>query len=92
MSRRGWTKNPALKSDAMRDFDNKLMDGIEGTDRAISQTQEILSGRVFDTLIGSPIGKDRRWKVFDLVANSCHRWVPWGTLKTYFSEANVWNS
>eukprot|EP00972_Heterocapsa_arctica_P053199 7833813-Heterocapsa_arctica.AAC.1 len=65
-------ENPALKADAMRDFDKKLMDGIKGTDRVISQTQEILSGKVFDTLIGSPIAKGRRWKVFDLVANSCH--------------------
>eukprot|EP00972_Heterocapsa_arctica_P095054 14019651-Heterocapsa_arctica.AAC.1 len=38
-------ENPALKADAMMDFDKKLMDGIEGTYRAISQTQEILSGR-----------------------------------------------
>eukprot|EP00972_Heterocapsa_arctica_P035308 5195415-Heterocapsa_arctica.AAC.1 len=31
---RKWlNENPTLKADAMRDFDEKLMDGIEGTDR-----------------------------------------------------------
>eukprot|EP00972_Heterocapsa_arctica_P040173 5919618-Heterocapsa_arctica.AAC.1 len=52
-------ENPTLKADATRSFDKKLLEGVEGTDRVISSMQEILSGRVFDTLIGSPIGKYR---------------------------------
>eukprot|EP00972_Heterocapsa_arctica_P007851 1144423-Heterocapsa_arctica.AAC.1 len=67
------------------------MDGIEGTDRVISQTQELLGGRVFNTLIGSPMGKDRGWKLLDANAHGCHRWFPWATLKDNFTDAKAWN-
>eukprot|EP00972_Heterocapsa_arctica_P027477 4039853-Heterocapsa_arctica.AAC.1 len=73
-----WQKNeikqwlddhPNLMADAMNDFDKKLMDGTEGE---LSQTQELLSGRVFDALIGSPMGKERGWEILDAYAHSCH--------------------
>eukprot|EP00972_Heterocapsa_arctica_P068104 10057278-Heterocapsa_arctica.AAC.1 len=64
--------HPTHKADAMRNFDKKLME-IEGTERVISATQELLSGRVFDTLIGSPIGKERKCKLLDMSTNSCRR-------------------
>eukprot|EP00972_Heterocapsa_arctica_P071156 10511403-Heterocapsa_arctica.AAC.1 len=70
--RKWWDENPTLKVDAIRNYDKKLLEGIEGTERVISATQEILSGRVFDALIGSPIGKERKWKLLDMNTHSCH--------------------
>eukprot|EP00972_Heterocapsa_arctica_P038389 5653385-Heterocapsa_arctica.AAC.1 len=35
-------EQPTHKADAMRNFDKKLMEGIEGTERVISATQELM--------------------------------------------------
>eukprot|EP00972_Heterocapsa_arctica_P093995 13863273-Heterocapsa_arctica.AAC.1 len=81
--------NPQLKADAMQVFDKKLMDG---TGEDLSQAQELLSGRIFDTLIGSPMGKVRDWKTLELQPHSLHRWFPWGTVKNHFMEAKAWKT
>eukprot|EP00972_Heterocapsa_arctica_P041802 6162239-Heterocapsa_arctica.AAC.1 len=51
---RKWMEaNQNYKTDAMKSFDNKLLDGVEGTGRCISPMQEQqLSGQIFDNLIG----------------------------------------
>eukprot|EP00972_Heterocapsa_arctica_P111560 16424255-Heterocapsa_arctica.AAC.1 len=75
-------------ADAKKEFDTKLMDGDGG---GLSTSQELLSGRIFDTLIGSPTAKDRGWKILELMPHSCHRWIPWGTLEDHYTEGGAWN-
>eukprot|EP00972_Heterocapsa_arctica_P065222 9628181-Heterocapsa_arctica.AAC.1 len=79
--------NPQFKADAMKICDRKLLEGTTGTGWVVSSMQETLSGRIFDTLIGSPIGRDRKWLLIDMNISSCHRWIPWGTLKNFYSDA-----
>eukprot|EP00972_Heterocapsa_arctica_P010811 1585155-Heterocapsa_arctica.AAC.1 len=65
----------------MKNFDKKLMDGVAGTGKVISPTQETLSGRIFDILIGGHIADQRGLPKVDMDTHSCHKWVPWNTLK-----------
>eukprot|EP00972_Heterocapsa_arctica_P054025 7959928-Heterocapsa_arctica.AAC.1 len=65
-------ENPHFKADAMKNFDKKLLEGIAGTSRVVSSTQDTLSGRIVDTLIGSPIAKERGWLKIDMNISSCH--------------------
>eukprot|EP00972_Heterocapsa_arctica_P100558 14826900-Heterocapsa_arctica.AAC.1 len=53
--------------------------------------QELLSGRIFDTLIGSNVAKDRGWTILELMPNSCHRWFPWGTQNNFYTDGDAWN-
>eukprot|EP00972_Heterocapsa_arctica_P083144 12252664-Heterocapsa_arctica.AAC.1 len=77
-----------IRADAMQEFDKTLM---EGTGSELSQTQDPLSGRIFDTLIGSPMGKERGRKTLELGPHSHHRWFPWGTLMNHLTDIKAWN-
>eukprot|EP00972_Heterocapsa_arctica_P099023 14613021-Heterocapsa_arctica.AAC.1 len=62
--------HPDRKAEAMMDFDKTLMN-----DKGmwLSAAMELLSGRLFDALIGNPMGRDRGWKPLDPMTNQCHR-------------------
>eukprot|EP00972_Heterocapsa_arctica_P086789 12793937-Heterocapsa_arctica.AAC.1 len=55
-------------ADAKQDFDKKLMD-VTGK---ITVAQDLLSGRIFDALIGGHLARERNWKQFDLKPNNLH--------------------
>eukprot|EP00972_Heterocapsa_arctica_P051639 7597444-Heterocapsa_arctica.AAC.1 len=85
---RNWLDDdPKHMADANQVFDKKLMDVCEN----ITISQDLLSGRIFDALIGGQMAKDRAWKLFELKAYNMHRWVPWGTLKNFYTDGDGWN-
>eukprot|EP00972_Heterocapsa_arctica_P068419 10109950-Heterocapsa_arctica.AAC.1 len=85
--RKWMDENQHFKADAMNNFDKKLLAGIAGTGRVVSSMQDTLSGLIFDTLIGGPIAKERGWLKIDMNISSCHGWIPWGTLKNFYTDA-----
>eukprot|EP00972_Heterocapsa_arctica_P089670 13223741-Heterocapsa_arctica.AAC.1 len=51
---------------------------------------ELLSGRLFDALIGNPMARERGWKPLERMINQSHAWYPWGTLKKHLLDPDVW--
>eukprot|EP00972_Heterocapsa_arctica_P022171 3261732-Heterocapsa_arctica.AAC.1 len=84
--------HPLMKADAMKAYDRKLLDGLAGTGRSIAVKNIMLGNQFFDNLIGGPQADKTGKPQMDMGPVSCKAWVPWYTLKKFFTNDNVWDA
>eukprot|EP00972_Heterocapsa_arctica_P089491 13195045-Heterocapsa_arctica.AAC.1 len=72
-----WLKdNPQLKTDAMKQYDKKLLEGLQGTGRTIAVNNITLGNQIFDNLIGGPQAKTLERPKIDMKAVGHKGWTP----------------
>eukprot|EP00972_Heterocapsa_arctica_P003832 570870-Heterocapsa_arctica.AAC.1 len=78
--------NPEMKEAAKADYDKALLTET----RKIVNKNLHLGVMIFDNLIGGPNAQRHNRTYINLEAYSKHRWVPWGQMKSFIEDEEIW--
>eukprot|EP00972_Heterocapsa_arctica_P044725 6599090-Heterocapsa_arctica.AAC.1 len=56
----------------------------------MSETQNLMSTRIYDATVGNPQASRRSWKPLDRQKSQHLGWYPWGTIKKHLQDPEVW--